>query len=80
MGLQAGNLLAGAIDQSQLTWRFGFYLSGGIVGLFFAFAYKFLPPDLPRADLSWKSLAGDVDFLGACLSMIGLGLLVFVLG
>lgn len=80
MGLQAGNLLAGVINQSRLTWRFGFYLSGGVIGLFFLLGYKFLPPDPPCTAFTWKYLVGAIDILGACLSMFALGLLGYVMG
>ncbi|TAQ85521.1 hypothetical protein B7494_g6177 [Chlorociboria aeruginascens] len=80
MGLQAGNLLAGVINQSKLTWRFGFYLSGGIIGLFFLLGYKFLPLDPPRTGFTWSHLARAIDIVGVCLSILGLGLLGYVLG
>lgn len=79
MGLQAGNLLAGAINPSKMTWRFGFYLSAGIIAVFFFLGYRFLPSDAPHGDFSWKLLLQEIDLIGVLLSSIGLGLLGYVL-
>ncbi|KAL9113468.1 MAG: hypothetical protein Q9227_002509 [Pyrenula ochraceoflavens] len=63
MGLQAGTLIAGIVNPSSLTWRFGFYLSAGIMGVF----------------LLLGMLLFEIDWVGILLSSLGLALLSYAL-
>ena len=64
----------GFLCQSEELWRVIFYIQGGLAAVFFVLGVMTIPADGGRA----KYTKG-IDWVGAALSVVGVGMLTFVL-
>ncbi|KAI9740909.1 MAG: hypothetical protein M1818_004515 [Claussenomyces sp. TS43310] len=78
-GWAIGLFVAGVFQASSLGWRFGFYLCAGTTMTLSAISCWKLPRDRPREPVSWARLSTGIDWIGALLASISLGLLSYEL-
>ncbi|PIL26437.1 MFS general substrate transporter [Ganoderma sinense ZZ0214-1] len=74
IGYIVGLIGGGFLCQSGQLWRVIFYIQGGLAAVFFALGVYTIPPDGERAKYD-----KGIDWVGAVLSVAGVGLLTFVL-
>lgn len=72
LGFIIGMILGGILTESSASWRTIFWLQSGLAALLCVVGWFALPPD----DSSHRYSQG-LDWIGALLSMSGLGLLVY---
>ncbi|KAI0790533.1 major facilitator superfamily domain-containing protein [Abortiporus biennis] len=75
IGYIAGMILGGMLAQSGASWRAIFYLQAGLGALLCLAGSFVLPPDD-----EFRRYSKGIDWVGAFLSISGLGLLVYSLG
>ncbi len=68
------SIIGGILCQSEQLWRVIFYIQGGLAAVFFVLGVYTIPPDGSRAKYD-----KGIDWVGAVLSVAGVGLLTFVL-
>lgn len=78
LGYSVGLVLGGVFTDS-IGWRYGYYLSAIINFVLFGAAIWGLPRDHSWAQVSWRRLWDDIDWIGAIILSISLGLLSYVL-
>ncbi|GBE87278.1 MFS general substrate transporter [Sparassis crispa] len=74
IGYVVGPIGGGILCQKVSLWRVIFYIQGGLAATFFVLGVLTIPPDPARARYT-----KGIDWIGACLSVSGFGLLTFVL-
>ncbi|GBE87203.1 MFS general substrate transporter [Sparassis crispa] len=74
IGYIVGLIGGGILCQKASLWRVIFYIQGGLAATFFVLGVLTIPPDPVRARYT-----KGIDWVGACLSVSGFGLLTFVL-
>ncbi|KAI0760003.1 major facilitator superfamily domain-containing protein [Fomes fomentarius] len=74
IGYIVGLVGGGFLCQTQALWRVIFYIQGALAAVFFVMGVITIPPDGERA--RYKK---GIDWIGAILSVAGVGLLTFVL-
>ncbi|KAI0742337.1 major facilitator superfamily domain-containing protein [Daedaleopsis nitida] len=74
IGYIVGLVGGGFLCQSEELWRVIFYIQGGLAAVFFVLGVLTIPPDGARARYT-----KGIDWVGAALSVVGVGLLTFVL-
>ncbi|KAI1795258.1 major facilitator superfamily domain-containing protein [Ganoderma leucocontextum] len=74
IGYIVGLIGGGFLCQSGELWRVIFYIQGGLAAVFFLLGVYTIPPDGSRAKYD-----KGIDWVGAVLSVAGVGLLTFVL-
>ena len=79
IGLQVGFLLAGAFEQSERSWRWGFWLCAGIMAAVSVLGFAAFPLERRRDVISLESISRDLDLIGMLISVIVLGSLGFAL-
>ena len=67
-------IVGGFLCQSENLWRVIFYIQGGLAAVFFVLGAYTIPPDGARS-----RYGKGIDWIGAFLSVVGVGLLTFVL-
>lgn len=72
-------LILGGVFTNTIGWRWGYYLSAIINALLFAGALWGLPDEKSREAVSWGRLLHEIDWIGALVISISLGLLSYVL-
>ena len=78
MGFAFGLVLEGLVQKTSAGWRTGWYLCSAVTAALFVANIWYLPPDKPRTGLSWSSLVHGIDWIGAAISSVGLGILSYV--
>ena len=78
LGFSIGLVLGGLFIQS-IGWRSGYYMCAAANGILFAISIWGIPQDRQRPAFLWKSLAKDLDWIGATLASTCLALLSYVL-
>lgn len=78
LGYSVGLVLGGVFTDS-IGWRYGYYLSAIINFILLGAAIWGLPRDHQWALVSWKRLSRDIDWIGAILLSMCVGLLSYVL-
>jgi hypothetical protein len=73
-GFSVGLVMGGAIEDTSLGWRFGFYLCAGAIMALFAVSSCILPREKKTAPLLWRRLATEIDWVGVLLSSSCLGI------
>ncbi|KAI9069385.1 MFS general substrate transporter [Trametes sanguinea] len=76
IGYVLGLIVGGVLCQSEKLWPVIFYIQGGLAVLFFILGVITISPD---SAASHKRYSKGIDWVGAALSVSGLGLLIFVL-
>ncbi|KAL7277638.1 hypothetical protein ACG7TL_008565 [Trametes sanguinea] len=76
IGYVLGLVVGGVLCQSDKLWPVIFYIQGGLAVLFFILGVVTIAPD---SAASHKRYSKGIDWVGAALSVGGLGLLIFVL-
>ncbi|KAI0739552.1 major facilitator superfamily domain-containing protein [Daedaleopsis nitida] len=74
IGYIVGLVGGGFFCQSEELWRVIFFIQGGLAAVFFVLGIITIPPDISRARYT-----KGIDWIGAILSVVGVGLLTFVL-
>lgn len=72
-------LILGGVFTNTIGWRWGYYLSAIINTGLFAGALWGLPSEKSREAVSWGRLLHEIDWIGALIISISLGLLSYVL-
>ena len=72
-------LTLGGVFTNTIGWRWGYYLSTIINSVLFAGAVWGLPAVGKQGAVSWKRLLHEIDWIGALIISISLGLLSYVL-
>jgi MFS family permease len=72
-------LILGGVFTDTIGWRYGYYISAIINAILFVGAIWGLPPVEQTGSFSWRRLAKDIDWTGALLISLSLGLLSYVL-
>ena len=73
-------LVLGGVFTDTIGWRWGFYISAIINFLISICAIRVLPSVSRASDKSWKRrLVEDIDWIGAFILSIALGILLYVL-
>jgi predicted MFS family arabinose efflux permease len=78
LGFSFGLILGGVVVDTAVGWQFSFYLTAGLMALLFVVSIWLLPRDKPREAFSWKQVATEIDWLGAALASIAMGLFSYV--
>jgi MFS family permease len=77
-GWSVGLFLGGFFEGRPLGWRFGFYLSSGATMLLLIVNYFSLPQDRQRGPITWSRMVHEIDWVGALISSVCLGVLSYV--
>ncbi len=72
-------LILGGVFTNTIGWRWGYYLSAIINAALFVAALWGLPAAKTREAVSWGRLLHEIDWIGALIISISLGLLSYVL-
>ena len=72
-------LILGGVFTNTIGWRWGYYLSAILNAVLFAGAFWGLPAADDENAVSWGRLVHEIDWIGALVISISLGLLSYVL-
>ena len=76
----ATGLLFGGIFIHTIGWRWGFYVAAIVNGMtFFISLWRFPTSGTSQIALSWHRAAFEIDWIGAIIASISLGLLFYIL-
>ena len=73
-----GLVVGGFVADSPLSWRFGYYLTAGIIFLLFCLSVWKLPKDKPREVFTWKRFGTCIDWVGVAIISIALGIASYI--
>ncbi|KAK1826051.1 major facilitator superfamily-domain-containing protein [Podospora conica] len=81
LGFSAGMVLEGALEETLGSWRVGYYICAGVLGVLVVANWYNLrrgkrPPAPPKQQW-WRSLARGIDWAGVAISSSGLGLMSY---
>ncbi|ESK90204.1 efflux protein [Moniliophthora roreri MCA 2997] len=74
LGYVVGLILGGSLSQTTFGWRVIFYIQGALAAFFVILGILFVPSDRTE-----RRYGKGVDWIGASLSTIGVGLFCFIL-
>jgi MFS family permease len=89
LGFSAGMVLEGALEETLGSWRVGYYICAGVLGVLVVANWYNLrrgarPPAPPKQQQFgqrrvrvWSSLASSIDWTGVAISSAGLGLVSY---
>ncbi|KAJ5204926.1 major facilitator superfamily domain-containing protein [Penicillium cinerascens] len=78
LGFSVGLVFGGLFQDSNLGWRFGYYLCAGVTAILTLMLYFKLPIDKPRETFTLRRLRDEIDWIGIVLSSASLGLISYV--
>ena len=78
LGFSIGLVLGGLFVDS-IGWRSGFYMNGAANFALLGVSFWGIPQDRQRPPFSWQRLLREIDWVGAMLASVCLGLLSYVL-
>jgi predicted MFS family arabinose efflux permease len=78
LGFSFGLILGGVVVDTTIGWQFSFYLTAALMSLLFGVSVWLLPKDKPREPLSWARAGREIDWFGAALASLAMGIFSYV--